>query len=116
MPESSLLGGVALLCGGACVLVLALTALAFLSMLTAANSDQATERMSAFAVCLLALALSAFSFASTTGPQGPFGLWAVYATQFVQSFGIPAAILQLQASAAAVIVAYLAWRFPGREG
>jgi hypothetical protein len=117
VPDISLSGGVALFCGGACFVVLALTTLCFVSMLASFSSGDPAERASAFAISLLALGLSFVSFASASAGLNPMGLLAMFGhgvADFLGGIGFPPAILQLQVSAVSIIIAYLAWRFPGR--
>lgn len=119
VPDISLSGGVALFCGGACFVVLALTVLCFVSMLASFSGGDASERASAFAISLLALGLSAFSFFSATAGMASSGLmWSLghWVADAFANLGLLPAIIQLQLSCVSVIIAYLAWRFPGRNG
>jgi hypothetical protein len=119
VPDLSLSGGVALFCGGACAVVLALAVLCFVSMLASFSGNESAERASAFAISLLALGLSALSFLTTGagfGGPGALPVLAYWVSDFVARLGLPTGFLQLQLSAVSIIIAYLAWRFPGRSG
>lgn len=106
-------------CGGASVIVLALTALSLVALLSARSADDMVERVSAFAISLLALAVSFAILWSLVGGLAALGPSAVQFEQLAERLlaaaGVPVALFQIQGSVAAIIFAYLAWRFPGRE-
>lgn len=94
-------------CAGASAATALFCVLAFISLLSARSADAWAERGAAFVVSLMVLALSLGV------------LWSVNAKpnfllQVLASTGLPPALFQVQASIAAAVVAFLAWRFPHR--
>jgi hypothetical protein len=108
-----------MVCGGAAAATAAMCLLALVSLLGARSSDAAVERAASFAVSLIAVALGlAALWSATNGPAamgGPIAQAASAATRVLASFGIPVALFQIQAAISAVIVGFLAWRFPHRQ-
>jgi hypothetical protein len=102
---------VAMFCGGACVVVAGLAVLSLVSLLGARNGDAAAERASAFAISLISVGLS---LAALWGAAGGLEAIGGGALRFLTSFGLPPAILPVQASIAALVIAFFAWRFPKR--
>lgn len=108
MQGLSLETSVSVICGGASVLTALLCLLSLVSLLSARSADAGAERAAAFAVGLMALAMSlAVFWSASPGAPDVFLNW-------VRSTGLPLALFQIQASVASVVVALLAWRFPDR--
>lgn len=99
--------GIAMACAGASVLTGVLCLLCLVSLLSARSADAATERAAAFAVGLMALALS-------LGVLWSVGAAPAALVRLLAPTGLPLAVFQVQASIAAIVVAFFAWRFPYR--
>jgi hypothetical protein len=119
VPEVSLSNSVPILCGASCVIVLGVSLLALAGLLSARTADVAAERGSALFVALFALLLSVSAFWSASGGLESLGGAAAdvgrLADQLARSIGLSAAVFQVQTSLASVLIAVLAWRYPGRE-
>ena len=103
---------VAMICGGACVVTAVFCLLSLVALLGSRSPDAAAERAAAFAVGLIALALSLAVLWTTA--VIPAGAVPAYGLRWLNSTGIPLAIFQVQAAVASVVIAFLAWRFPNR--
>lgn len=118
MQGISLESGVVLVCGGATALTAIVCVLSLVSLLSARSADAGVERAASFAVSLVAFVLGLAAFwAASGGPAAMGGAVAqlsIMLARFLASAGIPIALFQVQAAVAAVIVAFLAWRFPHR--
>lgn len=118
MQGFSLENSVALICGAAAALTAVMCLLALIALLGARSQNAAAERAASFAVSLIAVALGLAAFWSAAGgPAAMGGLVsqaATAATRVLASLGIPVALFQIQAAISAVIVGFLAWRFPHR--
>lgn len=118
MQGISLQSGVVLICGAACVVVAGLAVLTFVSMLSSRSSGETAERAAACAISVVAFGVSWVVFWGSTGGLeqlgGPLAWLSVAIAQGLGSVGAPGGLFQIQASIAAVVIAYFAWRYSNR--
>jgi hypothetical protein len=107
----SLESGVAIFCAGACVVVAGLALMSLLLLLAERSSG---ERAASVVIGLLALGLSLGAAGSAMGGFPSLGGFGDLLLRPVAAFGLPSALFQIQASIAALVIAYFAWRFPDR--